>query len=302
MREPLLTSAPATSPVRPPLLLRSIALMKPITWFAPAWAWFCGSIASGATFWTVDGLGRLALGMFLAGPIVCGLSQVVNDYCDREVDAINEPQRLIPSGLVSTRQVFATIVVLTILALGIALVLGPMVTLLTAVGMVSAVLYSANPVRAKRNGWIGAALVALSYEGLPWLAGHLSFAELTPLSVAMALLFSFGTVGIMMINDFKAIEGDRRSGIHTIPAVHGPAIAARIVIATMVLAQICAAVVLGLAARWIPLVLVAALTVAQLPLQRRFLQDPVANAIAYSAGSSGLFVLGMLVSAIGLRG
>ena len=45
------TTAPAAI-ARPaerfPLLSRSIALMKPITWFAPAWAFICGSLASGA--------------------------------------------------------------------------------------------------------------------------------------------------------------------------------------------------------------------------------------------------------------
>jgi chlorophyll synthase len=71
----------------PPWLYNAVTLMKPVTRFAPAWAWMCGSIASGATTWAAHDLGRLFLGMFLAGPIVCGLSQVVNDYCDREVDA-----------------------------------------------------------------------------------------------------------------------------------------------------------------------------------------------------------------------
>ena len=125
--------------------------------------------------------------MLLAGPIVCGLSQVINDYCDREVDAINEPQRLIPAGLVSTRQVFITIATLVLLSMGIALILGPTVALLTSIGMVLAVVYSANPVRAKRNGWIGNAMVAISYEGLPWLAGHLSFAPLSTNSLIPVL-------------------------------------------------------------------------------------------------------------------
>ncbi|HMO56858.1 MAG TPA: chlorophyll synthase ChlG [Roseiflexaceae bacterium] len=301
MREPVLTSTTTAGMVRPSMLGRSIALMKPITWFAPAWAWFCGSIASGATFWSVDSIGRLALGMFLAGPIVCGLSQVVNDYCDREVDAINEPQRLIPSGMVSTRQVFATIIALTILALGIALILGPAVTLLTAVGMLTALLYSANPVRAKRNGWIGSALVALSYEGLPWLAGHLSFAELTPMSLIMAALFSFGTHGIMTINDFKSIDGDRLSGIKTLPATYGPQLAAGMVVITMVTAQLFVIMTFAAWQRWIPMIIITGLLLGQIPLQRRFLRDPIPNAITFSAGASGLFVLGMLVTAIGIR-
>jgi chlorophyll synthase len=143
------------------ILRRSIELMKPVTWFAPSWAFLCGSIASGASQWTVTDVGRIALGTLLAGPILCGMSQVVNDYCDRDVDAINEPQRLIPSGLVSTRQVFITVGVLVVLGLGIALFLGQYVALMTAIGMVLAVIYSAGPIRAKRNGWIGNTIVAV---------------------------------------------------------------------------------------------------------------------------------------------
>ncbi|MFN3442295.1 MAG: bacteriochlorophyll/chlorophyll a synthase, partial [Rhizobium rosettiformans] len=66
-----------------------VQLLKPITWFPPMWAYACGAIASGA------GLGDrwlpVALGVLLAGPLLCGTSQAVNDWFDRHVDAINEP-------------------------------------------------------------------------------------------------------------------------------------------------------------------------------------------------------------------
>src|SRR5690242_4156979 len=152
MTEPTTPTVAISQPKVPSsALARSIALMKPVTWFAPAWAFLCGAIGSGATGWSAHDVGRIALGMLLAGPILCGLSQVVNDYCDRDVDAINEPDRLIPSGLVSTRQVFTTIGVLAVLAIGIALYLGAQVAQLTGVGMLLALIYSAHPVRAKRN-------------------------------------------------------------------------------------------------------------------------------------------------------
>src|SRR5689334_13600244 len=132
MIEPTISPATlAQAKVPTSVLARSLALMKPVTWFAPVWAFLCGAIGSGATSWSVHDIGRIALGPLLAGPILCGLSQVVNDYCDREVDAINEPDRLIPSGLVSTQQVFVTIGVLAVIALSIALFLGAQVALLT---------------------------------------------------------------------------------------------------------------------------------------------------------------------------
>ena len=62
------------------------------------WAFLCGAVSSGAAIF--DNLWLLVAGIALTGPLVCGASQIVNDWFDREVDAINEPHRPIPSGRV----------------------------------------------------------------------------------------------------------------------------------------------------------------------------------------------------------
>lgn len=275
--------------------------MKPVTWFAPAWAFLCGSIASGITQWSLHDIGRIALGTLLCGPVVCGLSQVVNDYCDREVDALNEPDRLIPAGKISTRQVFATIGVLAALALGLAMLLGREVVLLTAVGMLLAVVYSAHPLRAKRNGWIGNALVAVSYEALPWLAGHLAFGKLTVPSLVIASLYALGAHGIMTINDFKSMDGDRKLGIKTIPVLYGPWAAAWLAVLTMNVSQLFVLLTFAVWERWVVVGIIGVLFLAQLPLQQRLIQDPRGRAIFYNASGTSLFVWGMMAAAIGLR-
>jgi chlorophyll/bacteriochlorophyll a synthase len=73
-----------------------LELLKPITWFPPMWAFMCGVVASGQPL--ADHWPLVLLGVLLAGPVVCGMSQAANDWCDRHVDAINEPGRPIPSG------------------------------------------------------------------------------------------------------------------------------------------------------------------------------------------------------------
>ncbi len=286
---------------RPPVLARSIILMKPVTWFPPTWAFLCGAVASGATGWNLPDAFQVFLGMVMAGPILCGLSQVINDYFDREVDALNEPHRLIPSGAVSIQQVMITIAVLIVLGVGIGLYLGRGVALLVLVGVILALAYSAPPVRAKRNGWFSNALAAISYEGLAWLAGHIAFAPLTPASLLIAVCYSVGTHGIMSINDYKSIDGDRQIGIKTIPVLYGPQRAAWLIVATMVLAQ---AGVITAFLVWqqpgVALVL-ALIMLAQVPLQRLFLRDPLANYLKFSAFGVLVFVLGMPVAATGLR-
>jgi chlorophyll synthase len=236
----------------------------------------------------------------MAGPILCGLSQVVNDYCDRDVDAINEPQRPIPSGLVSMRHVYITTIILTSIGCSIALFLGREVALYVAIGLVLAISYSMKPFRAKRNGWVGNALVAISYEGLAWLAGHAAFAPLTAASVTVALVYSFGAHGIMTVNDFKSIAGDARMGIRSIPVQYGKRVAARMVVASMVLAQV---VVIGLLVWWghpIAAAVVGVLLAVQAIPFIRFVRDPEHNEVFFNATAIMLYVWGMLAAAIGL--
>lgn len=280
-------------------LVRSIQLMKPVTWFAPTWAFMCGAIASGALGWN-ESIGRLLLGMFMAGPILCGLSQVVNDYADREVDAINEPHRLIPSGQVSLRHVYILTAVLTWIGASIALFLGRQVAFFVALGLVFALAYSLRPIRGKRNGWIGNALVAISYEGLAWMAGHAAFAPLTGESVTIALLYSLGAHGIMTVNDFKSIRGDTIMGIRSIPVQYGKVMAARMVVTTMGVAQIA---VIGLLFHWghpVAATVVAILLAAQSIPNARFIRDPENNEVFFNATAIMLYVWGMLAAAVGL--
>ncbi|MFV9503769.1 MAG: chlorophyll synthase ChlG [Oscillochloridaceae bacterium umkhey_bin13] len=300
------TATPVTAPLTPvaggfrTTLRNSIKLMKPITWFAPGWAFLCGAVASGALSWDPAVLVRLLIGILMAGPILTGLSQVINDYCDRDVDAINEPQRLIPSGQVSLRQVYLLTIILTWLGTMMALFLGGQVALFVGLGLICAIAYSLKPIRAKRNGWFGNALVAISYEGLAWMAGGVAFATLTGQSVAIALLYSLGAHGIMTVNDFKSIKGDTQMGIRSIPVQYGKQTAARMVVVIMGVAQLG---VIGLLFWWghpIAAGVVALLLAAQSIPNVRFIRDPEHNEVFFNATAIMLFVWGMLAAAIGL--
>ncbi len=302
-------TAPAL--LRPNLKLRlsySLRLMKPITWFAPMWAFLCGAVAVGMDWGNWQNLGRLSLGILLAGPVLCGLSQVLNDWFDREVDALNEPQRLIPSGKVSGGQVLWTIVILTALGVAIPVYLGQPVAVLAVFGFILAMSYSVHPIRAKRNGWIGNALVAISYEGLPWLAGSAAFGPnnqsswtaITGLSLAAACIYSLGAHGIMTVNDFKSIAGDTVMNIKTIPVLYGVKPAAWIAVVIMDISQLAMTVVLFLNNKGLNAGIVLLFLLIQIPLQKKFVGDPKGKAIWYNTTGTTLFVYGMLVTAIGL--
>jgi chlorophyll synthase len=59
------------------------------------------------------------VGIVLAGPITCGMSQAANDWCDRHVDAVNEPDRPIPSGRVPGRWGLHVALAMTVLSLAV---------------------------------------------------------------------------------------------------------------------------------------------------------------------------------------
>jgi len=280
-----------------------LELLKPVTWFPPMWAFGCGVVSSGEP---IAGRWPLVLaGVTLAGPLVCGTSQAVNDWFDRRVDAINEPNRPIPSGRVPGRWGLAVAIVWTLLSLVVAASLGTWVFWAAALGLAMAWAYSAPPLRLKRNGWWGNAAVAVSYEGLAWVTGAaLLIGGMLPdwRILLIAALYSAGAHGIMTINDFKSIEGDRRMGIRSLPVQLGVDGAAWSVCLFMAIPQV---VVVALLLTWgkpVHAAAVTALLLAQLALMVRFMGSPRERATWFSAIGVSVYVAGMLVSAFALRG
>ncbi len=283
-----------------PSLSAVLELLKPITWFPPMWAFGCGVVSSG-----VSTQGRWPLvvaGILLAGPLVCATSQAVNDWFDRHVDAINEPNRPIPSGRIPGRWGLWVAIAWTVLSLFAAATLGAFVFGAAVVGLVLAWAYSAPPVRLKRNGWWGNAACAACYEGLPWITGAAVMLAAQPdwRILALAGLYSVGAHGIMTLNDFKSIEGDTKVGIASLPVSLGVTGAARLACVVMAVPQL---VVVALLAAWDApwhAAIVAALLLAQLVLMVRFLDRPLERATWYSGTGVTLYVLGMLTAALAL--
>lgn len=296
-----MTVSITTHPRTTPQLSAMLQLIKPITWFPPIWAYLCGAVSSGVALsghW-----GIVILGMVLAGPIVCGMSQAANDWCDRHVDAVNEPNRPIPSGRIPGRWGLYIALAMTVLSLAIGWLLGPWGFGATVVGVIAAWSYSAEPIRLKRSGWWGPGLVGLSYEGLPWFTGAAVLLSAAPRFevLVVALLYALGAHGIMTLNDFKALEGDRQHGVRSLPVVLGPEVAARIACTTMAMAQ---AVVIALLIIWgapYHALAVVALLLAQLVAMRRLFRDPKKYAPWYNGTGIVFYVSGMMIAAFALR-
>ena len=283
-----------------------LELLKPITWFPPMWAFACGAVSSGVP--VLEHWFFLLSGLILSGPLLCAASQAVNDWFDRDVDAINEPQRPIPSGRVPGRWGFYLALAWSGLSLAWAGVLGPFVLCVAVFGVLLAWAYSAPPIRMKQNGWWGNLACGLSYEGLAWIAGAAvmlgNAAETANWGriAALAILYSLGAHGIMTLNDFKSIAGDRSSNIGSLPVRLGAQRAARLACISMAAPQ---AIVIVLLSRWGAewhAAAVGALLVAQVVLMRRLLEDPRARAPWYNGTGISLYAMGMMISAFAARG
>ncbi|MFM8566887.1 MAG: chlorophyll synthase ChlG [Gemmatimonadota bacterium] len=279
-----------------------VELLKPVTWFPPMWAFTCGVVSTGLP--VRDRLSSVALGVLITGPLVCATSQAANDWFDRHVDAINEPHRPIPSGRMPGTWGLRIAIAWTLLSLAAAIPLGPTGVLAVAIALAFAWAYSAPPFRLKQNGWIGNAAVGITYEGLAWVTGAvvlLGGALPDGRVLAIAALYSLGAHGILTLNDFKAIAGDRRMGIRSLPATLGVSRAAWVLCAVMVLPQL---LVIGLLWTWGASgasLGIAALVAVQLGLMARFLAAPRERALFLSAVGVPFYVSGMMVAAVALR-
>jgi chlorophyll synthase len=277
-----------------------LQLLKPVTWFAPMWAFMCGVVSSGVSLsshWPIA-----IAGIVLAGPALCATSQTVNDWFDRHVDAINEPNRPIPSGRIPGRWGLWIAVLWTGLSLLLAATLGRWVVWAAVGGLVLAWAYSAPPIRLKQRGWWGPISAALCYEGFAWFTGAAAMTNGLPGGriITFAALYSFGAIGIMTLNDFKAVEGDRQMGILSVPVDLGVENAAWLSCILMAAPQV---VVVTLLLAWghpIHAVAVAIALAVQCFLMGRLLKDPKAQAPMYNATGTLLYVLGMLASGLAI--
>ncbi|MEB3290906.1 MAG: chlorophyll synthase ChlG [Leptolyngbya sp.] len=285
-----------------------LQLMKPITWIPLIWGVVCGAASGGEFRWSLEYVLISAACMLMSGPLLTGYTQTLNDFYDREIDAINEPYRPIPSGAISVPQVVTQIVVL--LAAGVAVAYGldrwaghsfPTITALALGGSVVSYIYSAPPLKLKQNGWLGNYALGASYIALPWWAGHALFGDLTWKIVVLTLFYSLAGLGIAVVNDFKSVEGDRQMGLKSLPVMFGVGTAAWICVLMIDIFQGGVATYLMAIHQNLYALLLILLIIPQITFQDMyFLRDPLKNDVKYQASAQPFLVLGMLVTGLAL--
>jgi chlorophyll/bacteriochlorophyll a synthase len=283
-------------------------LMKPITWIPLIWGVVCGAASSGSYTWSLENVLKAALCMLMSGPFLTGYTQTVNEYYDREIDAVNEPYRPIPSGAISLPQVIVQVWVLFIGGIGISYFLDmwaghefPVMTCLALGGSFVAYIYSAPPLKLKQNGWLGNYALGASYIALPWWAGHALFGTLNWTIVVLTLFYSLAGLGIAVVNDFKSVEGDAKFGMKSIPVMFGIDKAAWVCVIMIDTFQAGIGLYLMSIGQHLYGAIVLLLVVPQITFQDMyFLRDPLKNDVKYQASAQPFLVLGMLMAGLAL--
>lgn len=298
-----------------------LQLTKPVTWIPLIWGVMCGAAASGNYHWIWNpfdpndrdvmlGLTDAAKGfvaMILAGPFLTGYTQTINDWYDREIDAINEPYRPIPSGAISEGEVIFQIWFLLLGGLGISYGLDvwaghefPTVLALSIFGSFISYIYSAPPLKLKQNGWAGNYALGASYISLPWWCGQAVFGELDrPVFWILPILYSIAGLGIAIVNDFKSIEGDRAMGLNSLPVAFGIDGAKYLCAGSISVTQLGVAAYLYSIGETTYALGLLGLILPQIYFQATLLiPDPVANDVKFQGVSQPFFVFGILATAL----
>merc|ERR1719160_511545 len=291
--------------------------MKPVTWVPLIWGVMCGAAASGNyhAIWSgapalvcIEDVGKSLGCMVLSGPLLTGYTQTMNDWYDREIDAINEPNRPIPSGAISEGEVIAQIWALLIGGLGLAYALdgwagheNPIITELAIGGSFVSYIYSAPPLKLKQSGWIGNYAPGSSYIALPWWCGQAMFGTLNAPVVVLSLLYSIAGLGIAIVNDFKSIEGDRAMGLQSLPVAFGIDKAKWICAGSIDVTQLGVAAYLYSIGETLYANILIGLILPQMFLQNKFLlKDPIKYDVNYQAAAQPFLVFGILDTALAM--
>jgi bacteriochlorophyll c synthase len=225
----------------------------------------------------------LLLAIFLMfGPFGTGFSQSVNDYFDLELDRVNEPTRPIPSGRLTEREGLLNSIVALLLAIFsgvfISLQIGGVRGMVILVSILSALvvayIYSAPPLKLKKNILTSAPAVGFSYGFVTFISANALFGDIRPEAIWLSSLSFFMAVALIILNDFKSAAGDRKEGLKSLTVMIG---ARNTFLVSFVIIDLVFAVLAYLSYTWgffVPLVLVVAGLLLNLVLQVQLIIDP----------------------------
>jgi geranylgeranylglycerol-phosphate geranylgeranyltransferase len=212
-----------------PPLRAAVELTRPGNAVAAGVLTFTGAFVSGG----VAAAPAAVAAAVLATIAATGGGNAINDYFDRAIDAVNQPDRPIPRGAISARGALAVSIGLFAVATVAALTLPLIAIGIAVVNLLALVAYTEW---FKGRPLVGNALVAY-LTGSAFLFGGAALGDPFGAGV-LFLLAAVATLTREIVKDVEDIAGDRQEGLRTLPIVVGrqPALWAGVAVITIAVA------------------------------------------------------------------
>ncbi|MEI6847657.1 MAG: UbiA family prenyltransferase [Chlorobiaceae bacterium] len=259
-----------------------LELLDPVTWLSVFPCLAAGVMSSGAMRPTVHDYLLLFAVFLMFGPLGTGFSQSVNDCFDLELDRVNEPTRPIPSGRLTEKEGLWNSIIVLLLAIGIGVFLflhiggirGTVILASILSALFVAYIYSAPPLKLKKNIITSAPAVGFSYGFVSFLSANALFGDIRPEAIWLASLNFSMAVALIILNDFKSAKGDKDGGLKSMTVMIG---ARKTFFVSFVIIDLVFGVLAYLSFTWgflIPTAFVLISLVLNFVLQIQLLRDP----------------------------
>ncbi len=166
---------------------------------------------------------RAAFYGFMTGFLLLAASMVSNDYFDREIDAINQPERPLPAGVVKPSEAISFSIILAAVGFWFAAGSGTLPLLIAFLSVVVMVLYNA---RIKKTGLLGNAFVSTNVA-IPFIYGGFAVATPTWSLGIFSLLAFLSSMGREIVKGIVDVPGDSVRGVKSVAATRGNGKAAK---------------------------------------------------------------------------
>jgi len=200
-------------------LIGYVHLIRPVNCLMMGFAVIVGAVLVSQSYSDML-LANLVYGFF-TGFALTAASMVINDYCDREIDAINEPTRPIPSSLVQPKEALILASVLTTMGLIAAVFTNTANTFCFFTAIVSWMTSVCYATVGKRRGLLGNFLVS-ACVAVPFIYGSLAATSTVKSNVLVFVcIVFFANTGREVTKGIVDIEGDKLRNIETVAARYG---------------------------------------------------------------------------------
>jgi geranylgeranylglycerol-phosphate geranylgeranyltransferase len=196
-----------------------LRLMRPLNCFMMGVAVIVGAALADPT--GISGAWLSMIYGFITGFTLTAASMAINDYYDREIDAINEPKRPIPSGLIKPREALLFASILTIIGFIAAYLTNTTYPLCLATAIVAWLIFTTYTTVGKRSGLPGNFLVSACVS-IPFIYGSVAIATELKLNVLLFASMAFlSNAGREITKGIVDVEGDKAQNVKTLAVRYG---------------------------------------------------------------------------------